>query len=171
MVHSRTRTILWSFVLLDLRTQYISTYYYRRSSMYKFIELFTTNNIITLNKLELFLINKFWTQKCSCEKSNLLRWINNFFLVSLSVHVGFFCLFWRVRVCVFPQLITVLCICMYGVCPCACVAYGLITVMLQIIFTASLIVFYKKRRFTDSTNRYISVCVMRTTSIIVHIQL
>ena len=40
----------------DLRTQYISTYYYRSPSMYKFIELFTTNNIITLKKLGLFLI-------------------------------------------------------------------------------------------------------------------
>ena len=30
---------------------YISTYYYRRPSMYTFIELFTTNNIITLKKL------------------------------------------------------------------------------------------------------------------------
>jgi len=37
--------------MLDLRTQYISTYYYRRPSMYTFIELFTTNNIITLKKL------------------------------------------------------------------------------------------------------------------------
>ena len=40
----------------DLRTQYISTYYYRRPSTYKCIEFFTTNNIITLNKHELFLI-------------------------------------------------------------------------------------------------------------------
>ena len=38
----------------DLRTQYISTYYYRRPFMFKFIELFTTNNIITLKNLGCF---------------------------------------------------------------------------------------------------------------------
>ena len=41
----------------DLRTQYISTYYYRRPYMY--YQLFTTNNIITLKKLGLFLIKSF----------------------------------------------------------------------------------------------------------------
>ena len=41
-----------------------------------------------------------------------------------------------VYVCFF-QLITVLCICMYGLCPCACVAYDLIKVMLMLLCTAS----------------------------------
>jgi len=50
-----------------LRTQYIYTYYYRRPSMYTFIELFTTNNIITLQKTWAISDKKFWTQKCSCE--------------------------------------------------------------------------------------------------------
>jgi len=43
----------------DLRTQYISTYYYRRPYMYTFIELFTTNNIYTLINLDFFLVKAF----------------------------------------------------------------------------------------------------------------
>jgi len=39
----------------------------------------------------------------------------------MYVYVGFF------------QLITVLCICMYGLCPGACVAYDLIQVMLLLL--------------------------------------
>jgi len=39
----------------------------------------------------------------------------------MYVYVGFF------------QLITVLCIFMYGLCPCACVAYDVITVMLFVM--------------------------------------
>jgi len=38
---------------------------------------------------------------------------------------------------VFFQLITVLCMCMYGLCPCACVAYDLIKVMLFFVFYTS----------------------------------
>jgi len=37
----------------------------------------------------------------------------------------------------FFQLITVLCICMYGLCPCACVAYDLIQVMLFVVVVNS----------------------------------
>jgi len=37
----------------------------------------------------------------------------------------------------FFQLITLLCICMYGLCPCACVAYDLIKVMLLFAVVSS----------------------------------
>ena len=66
--------------------------------------------------------------------SNLLRCIINFFL-SISVctcRVFSVCFDVYVHVGVF-QLIIVLCICMYGLCPCACVAYNLMTVMLLLL--------------------------------------
>jgi len=115
----------------DLRTQYISTYYYRKPYMYAFIERFTTNNIITLNKHELFLIKSFERRNAVVNNQTYLRCIINFFLVSLSVHVVLF-LFVLTCTCMllFFQLITVLCICVYGLCACACVAYDLIKVML-----------------------------------------
>ena len=65
----------------DLRTQYISTYYYRRPYVYKCIELFTTNNSITLKKLGLFLIKVL--------NAEMQLWI-----IKPSV-----VLFWHVRVC------------------------------------------------------------------------
>jgi len=55
---------------------------------------------------------------------------NQLFL-SISVHVVFFSVCFDTYLYVgFFQLITVLCICMYGLCPCACVAYNLIKIML-----------------------------------------
>jgi len=44
-----------------------------------------------------------------------------------------------VYVGVFFQLITVLCIFMYGLCPCACVAYDLINVMLLLLLLFPLV--------------------------------
>jgi len=66
--------------------------------------------------------------------SNLLRCIINFFL-SISVCTCRVFLFVLTCTCMlgFFQLITVLCICMYGLCPCACVAYILITVTLLLL--------------------------------------
>jgi len=46
----------------------------------------------------------------------------------MYVYVGFL---------IFFQLITLLCICMYGLCPCACVAYDLINVMLLFVVVSS----------------------------------
>ena len=94
----------------------IFTYYYRRPYMYKFIESFTTNNIITLKKL--FLIKSF-------ERRNAV--VNNqtqccfLFVLTCTCMLLFF------------QLIAVLCMCMYDLCPCACVAYDLIKVMLLLL--------------------------------------
>ena len=84
--------------------------------MYKFIELFTTNNIITLKKvlnakMQLWIIKPIKMYKDVC--------------FDMYVYVFFF------------KLITVLCICMYGLCPCACVAYDLIKIMLMLLCTAS----------------------------------
>ena len=68
----------------DLRTQYISTYYHRRPYMYTFIERITTNNIITLNKHELFLIKSFERRNAVVNNQTYLRCIISFFL-SISV--------------------------------------------------------------------------------------
>ena len=64
----------------------------------------------------------------------------------------------------FFQLITVLCIYMYGLCPCACVAYDLIKVMLLLFKTHPLIC--RRRRCygdgTDSTHSGIFTNLIRT---------
>jgi len=54
------------------------------------------------------------------------------------------------------QLITVLCICMYGLCPCACVAYDQIKVMLLFVVVSTL---KSQRQYNFQIQPYFNVDV------------
>ena len=54
----------------------------------------------------------------------------------------------------FSQLITVLCICMYGLCPCACVAYDLIKVMLLLLLLLLVVVVFNGFGITVNDGDY-----------------
>ena len=91
MVHSSTNTIIFAIndnVYPDLRTQYISSKYYGRPSMYNLIELLPQ----TIYNLVLFLVKAF-------ERRNafIIKCIKNEVNIVLSIYIctftGFFCLF------------------------------------------------------------------------------
>ena len=67
LVHNRTLIYLddeYHFVLIcpmynDLRTTYIKTYYFRRPSVYEFVELFKSTNKSNVNNLSRYVYEAF----------------------------------------------------------------------------------------------------------------
>ena len=92
MVHSRTNTIIFAIndnVYPDLRTQYISSKYYGRPSVYNLIELLPQ----TIYNLVLFLVKAF-------ERRNafIIKCIKNAVNIVLSIYICMY-VYWFFSVC------------------------------------------------------------------------